>query len=124
MSDPNRNAKIRQQLAGNIRTYMAENQMTGRGLAQLTRGPVKAKGGGVAQSTIVNILNETNLPSLESVADIARALGVPAWQLLVPGRASCTDVSASKLNKMIAAYLRGGSSFRAVMDKLADTVDM
>lgn len=68
---------IRETLAQNVLALMESRKMTAD--AQL------AKCAGVDQKTIWRIKNKTQAPTTEKLELIARAFGLHAWQLLIPG---------------------------------------
>jgi Predicted transcriptional regulators len=102
------NPKVRHQLAVTVRTMLRERDWSETELSRRS---------GVSQKHINNITREKLGCSVEGLHEIAKAFNVPAWQMLVWGRAA-SDANAQKLDKLVVAYLNADTSLRQVFDRL------
>lgn len=101
ISDP----VVRHMVAQNIRHYLATNEWSESELARRS---------GVSQKQVNNITRERYGCTAEALFALARAFRVPAYQLLIPGRAE-SDATPDGLDAVVVAYLRGTDALR---DKL------
>ena len=81
-----------------------------------------ARRSGVSQKQVNNIVRERNGCSVEALHYIGRALGVPAWWLVLYG-AAMSEALPLRAERLLMAYMTGTPAERAVMDRILDDVE-
>lgn len=102
------NPKVRHQLAVTIRTLLQKNQWSEAELGRRS---------GVSQKHINNIVREKDGCTVECLAALAKTFNIPAWQLLVWGRAA-SNADPFRLEKLAVGYLNSDEATRSVMDRI------
>jgi transcriptional regulator with XRE-family HTH domain len=74
---------------------------------------------GVAQRTVVNILNGTSSPSMDTVDKIASGFGLNLWHLIMPDLAEDMS-SGGSISKLYEAYQASDIEGRDLIIKMAE----
>lgn len=94
---------IRELLSRNLRALLAEAQLSENALAQKS---------GVSQRHVNNVTRQVGGCGVDALSAMADALGVPAWQMLVPGMGAIYD-EGRRLETIVQAFASADSSARA-----------
>jgi hypothetical protein len=111
---------VRRQLAMAIRSLLDRNQWSESHLARESIEEHNGQKIGISQKQVNNLVRERYGCTVEALHVVARAFKVKAYQLLIYGFAK-SDVSSSRLDKLIHAYLTADPNLRSVFDRLADS---
>jgi len=116
------NMKVRRQVASTLRKLLETNKWSEAELARITQSFNRPgdEDHAISQKHVNNVMRERTSLSVESLHSFAKAMQIPAWQLLIPGRAN-SSASPRKLERVVIAYLNGDDALRAVFDRLTDT---
>ena len=78
-----------------------------------------AKRSGVNQKTISNILNTRNAPNLDKLELIAKAFGLNAWHLIIPGLPA-ELVGGGSIDRLFQNYAASDQKGRDYIDHVAE----
>lgn len=100
--------KIRHQLGVALRKAIEKLDVSER---------VFAERAGVSQKQVNNVVNEAFGCNVEAAATMAKAAGMPLWQLLIDGR-TASDASVKGLSAVVHAYIAATPAERRAFDAL------
>lgn len=100
-----RTAGIRELLAKNLRSFLEQAELSGNALSKKSN---------VSQRHVNGVTRADVGCGIDSVAAMADALKVPAWQLLVPGIGKAFDYTRH-LEAIVSAFVSGSDAERTAL---------
>lgn len=104
----------------------ADAILEARGMTRADLARAMKAGGGPTKKTVYNVLNKTNQPTFKNLAQVAKALGIPLWTLLIPDlrrhRELLEPGALKGLATVVENYLETHPTKRAKIERMAQAM--